>query len=313
MLHGAELAGGGRPASLLARRPTRTAAVAGKGTSSPCEHQLAWAGLAKASSRHRALRSPTPSFPPFPFVTGGATVAAFLHSELAPRPLPFHVPSPTFACVPLARAWRAAQRQAERRRRHGPPRRVSANAPRAACAFAVFGCRWRRTSHPRCPRRRADAARPPSPSPSTRQGRQQQEQQQHAAGELPHCGPRAGADSGGCSQQPGGRCGAARCHSGRCRLACLASARLVDAAADRPSHCGPWARSGSSGLSQRPNRRCGASRCRKAPQWRASPRCRPPRRRWSDRPCWVSSTCKARSTQTDKPTNRRADEPHQRH
>ena len=142
MLHGAELAGGGRPASLLARRPTRTAAVAGKGTSSPCEHQLAWAGLAKASSRHRALRSPTPSFPPFPFVTGGATVAAFLHSELAPRPLPFHVPSPTFACVPLARAWRAAQRQAERRRRHGPPRRVSANAPRAACAFAVFGCQW---------------------------------------------------------------------------------------------------------------------------------------------------------------------------
>ena len=118
--------------------------------------------------------------------------------------------------------------------RSPPPRRVSANAPRAACAFALFGCRWRRTSHPRCPRRRADAARPPSPSPSTRQGRQQQEQQQHAAGELPHCGPRAGADSGGCSQQPGGRCGAARCHSGRCRLACLASARLVDAAADRP-------------------------------------------------------------------------------
>ena len=129
MLHGAELAGGGRPASLLARRPTRTAAVAGKGTSSPCEHQLAWAGLAKASSRHRALRSPTPSFPPFPFVTGGATVAAFLHSELAPRPLPFHVPSPTFACVPLARAWRAAQRQAERRRRHG--RSAAASTRRA--------------------------------------------------------------------------------------------------------------------------------------------------------------------------------------
>ena len=195
------------------------------------------------------------------------------------------------------------------------PRRVSADAPRAACECVVCGLRWRRTSPRRCPRRRANEDGHPRPRrrPDSGSGSSRSSSSTRRGAPSPHRGPRAGADSGGCSQQPGGRCGMARCHTGRCRRACLASARLVDAAADRPSHCGPWARAGSSGLSQRPNRRCGASRCRKAPQWRASPRCRPPRRRWSDRPCWVSSTCKARSTQTDKPTNRRADEPHQRH
>ena len=215
MLHGAELAGGGRPASLLARRPTRTAAVAGKGTSSPCEHQLAWAGLAKASSRHRALRSPTPSFPPFPFVTGGATVAAFLHSELAPRPLPFHVPSPTFACVPLARAWRAAQRQAERRRRHG--RSAAASTRRAEA---------RQASRQRPEWHRAAPHRPPGCC-------------EHPPLSAPARGPQCGSSPAACDPPCRGACRRTRPARRVCSLCAASTAADVPAPLSLPpGRCG---------------------------------------------------------------------------
>ena len=111
------------------------------------------------------------------------------------------------------------------------PRRVSADAPRAACECVVCGLRWRRTSPPRCPRRRANEDGHPRPRrrPDSSSSSSRSSSSTRRGAPSPHCGPRAGAASGGCSQQPGGRCGTARCHSGRCRRACLASARLVDA------------------------------------------------------------------------------------
>ena len=52
--------------------------------------------------------------------------------------------------------------------RSPPPRRVSANAPRAACAFALFGCRWRRTS-PAAGLLRTPAAVRPCPRSAVRE------------------------------------------------------------------------------------------------------------------------------------------------